>query len=107
MQLLHLRVLALELADAGLCLLAGGGVRVKDAVAVGCVQNDGAAVAVVQKILAHLHDARDVHCPGNDGGMALTAALGGDDAQDHAGGHAEQVGGHQPVGGKDHRMIQR
>ncbi len=26
-------------------------------VAVGCVQNDGASVAVVQKILAHLHDA--------------------------------------------------
>ena len=79
-QLLHLRVLALELADAGFCLLAGGGVRVQDAVAVGCVQNDGASVAVVQKILAHLHDARDVHCPGNDGGMALAAALGGDDA---------------------------
>ena len=79
-QLLHLRVLALELADAGLCLLAGDGIRVKDAVAVGCVQNDGAAIAVVQKILAHLHDARDVHCPGNDGGVALAAALGGDDA---------------------------
>ena len=106
-QLLHLRVLALELTDAGFCLLAGDGIRVKDAVAVGCVQNDGASVAVVQKILAHLHDARDVHCPGNDGGMALAAALCGDDAQDHAGGHAEQVGGHQPVGDKDHRMIQR
>ena len=80
MQLLHFRVLALKLADAGLRLLAGNGVRVKDAVAVGCVQNDGASVTVVQKILAHLHDARDVHCPGNDGGMALAAALSGDDA---------------------------
>ena len=79
-QLLHLRVLALELADAGFCLLAGDGIRVKDAVAVVGVQNDGAAIAVVQKILAHLYDTRDIHCPGNDGGMALTAALGGDDA---------------------------
>jgi len=39
--------------------------------------------------------------------MALAAALCGDDPQDHAGGHAEQVGGHQAVGGKDHRVIQR
>ena len=38
--------------------------------------------------------------------MALAAALGGDDAQDHAGGHTEQVGGHQAVGGQDHRVVQ-
>ena len=39
--------------------------------------------------------------------MALAAAFGRDDAQDHAGRHAEQVGGHQPLCRKDHRVIQR
>ena len=79
-QTAQLFVLALQLADAGLGLLAGDGIRVQYALALGGIQNDGAAVAVVQKITAHLHKAGDVHCPGNDGSMALAAALGGDDA---------------------------
>ena len=80
MQTAQLFVLPLQLADAGLGLLAGGSVRVQRALAPGGIQNDGAAVAVIQKIPAHLHDARDIHCPGNDGRVALAAALGGDDA---------------------------
>lgn len=63
MQLPHLFVLPLQLADAGLGLLAGGSVRVQRALAPGGVQDHGAAVAVVQKIPAHLHDSRDIHCP--------------------------------------------
>ncbi len=46
----HFFVFTLQLTDAGFCLLAGHRVRVKDAVALGCVQNDRAAVAVVQEI---------------------------------------------------------
>ena len=61
-------------------ITAEGSVRVQRALAPGGVQNHGAAVAVVQKIPAHLHDARDIHCPGNDGRMALAAALCRDDA---------------------------
>ena len=86
---------AARLLDEAGWTVGSDGIRVKDAVAVGCIQNDGASVAVVQKILAHLHDARDVHCPGNDGGMALAAALGGDEAEDAARRDAEQIGGRQ------------
>ena len=39
-------------------LLAGDGIRVEDALAVVGIQDGRAAVAVVQKIAAHLHDAR-------------------------------------------------
>ena len=39
--------------------------------------------------------------------MALAAALGGDESQDHAGGHTEQVGGHEDICRQDHRVIQR
>ena len=38
--------------------------------------------------------------------MAQGAALGGDDAQNHPRRDAEQVAGHQLVGGQDHRVIQ-
>ena len=76
----HFFVLALQLTDAGFCLLAGHSIRVQDALALGGVQNDRAAVAVVQELRPHLHDAGDVHGPRDDGGMALAAALGGDDA---------------------------
>ena len=82
----QLLVLALHLADAGDGSLPGGGIRVKDALTLGGVQDDLAAVAVFQKIFAHLGDTRDVQRAGDDGRMALAAALGGDDAQDHAGG---------------------
>ena len=88
-------------------LLAGDGIRVKDALAVVGVEDDDAAVAVVQKVAAHLHDAGDVHGPRDDGGVALLVALGRDNAQDHPRRDAEQVAGHQHLRREDHRMVQR
>ena len=106
-QLPQAQILPLQLTDADHGLLVCGGVRVQHTLALGGIQDQGAAVAVVQKIPSYLHHAGDVHGPGNDGCMALAAAFGGDDAQDHAGRHAEQVAGHQDIRSQDHGMVQR
>ena len=103
----HLLVLPLLLADAGHRLLAGDGIRVEDALAVVGIQDGRAAVAVVQKIAAHLHDAGDVHGPRNDGRMALLVAFCRDDAQDHSGGHTEQVARHEHLCRQDDGVVQR
>ena len=100
-------VFPLHLADAGHGLLAGDGVRVQDAFAIVGVQHHSAAVAVIQKIPAQLHHTGDVHGPRNDGGMALAAALRGDDTQNHPRRDAEQVAGHQHIGSQHHGMVQR
>ena len=84
----------------------GGGIRVKDALTLGGVQDDLAAVAVFQEIFAHLGDARDVQRAGDDGRMALAAALGGDEAEDAARRDAEQIGGHEQVRRKDDRVVE-
>ena len=102
----QLLVLALHLADAGDGSLPGGGIRVKDALTLGGVQDDLAAVAVFQKIFAHLGDTRDVQRAGDDGRMALAAALGGDEAEDAARRDAEQIGGHEQVRRKDDRVVE-
>ena len=61
----------------------------------------------MEEIHPHLHDAGDAHGPGNDGGVALAAALGGDDAQDHAGRHAEQVRRHEQLRRQNNGVVQR
>ena len=103
----QLCVFPLFFADAGDGLLAGDGVRVQNAFAVVSIEDDGPTVAVVEEILADLHDARNVHRPRDDGRMALVISLRRDDAEDHPRRDAEQVAGHQHLSGQDHRMVQR
>ena len=102
----QLLVLALQLADAGDGTLAGGGVRVKDALALGGVQDDLAAIAVLEEVPAHLRDARDVQRAGDDGRVALAAALGSDKAEDAPRRDAEQVSGHKQVRRDDDRVVE-
>ena len=102
----QLLVLALQLADAGDGALAGGGVRVKDALALGGVQDDLAAIAVLEEVPAHLRDARDVQRAGDDGRVALAAALGSDKAEDAPRRDAEQVSGHKQVRRDDDRVVE-
>ena len=49
---------------------------------------------------------RDVQRAGDDGRMALAAALGGDEAEDAARRDAEQIGGHEQVRRKDDRVVE-
>ena len=99
-------ILSLQLADARDGLLTGHSIGVKDALALGRVQNDSAAVAVREEVFSHLHDARDLHRARDDGRMALSVSLGSDNAQNHPGRHTEQVTGHQNVGRDDNRMVE-
>ena len=101
------RALPLQLADAADRLLAGVGIRVQNALAVVGIQHHGAAIAVVQERLPHLHHTGNVHGPRNDRRVALLIALRSDDAQDHPRRNAEQIAGHQHLCRQDHRVIQR